>query len=389
MILNTLKSNLKTIVINLRIHFSIYNLKSGDVVVKKIILLIRHIESLKNTLNACSSLDGKEPITKHGYYQAEAIAKYISEKLGLCAHSSATIYCARDDRSQNTAIKIARKLQVAYTISDELASFTNNEISGKINSDILNENSEFEKKLKLYRAGLISANMVPWPAGDTELFQKLLESFFVNVGLYYNPCTIIIGHKSSLTCLAFIIMRYLNQYPDNFYGYVDIPPGNGILIEFDDDYFNMELLDFDIQKKKTSVDVVIKNGKIVFPGSACAVCWKNEKLLLVQQNRYGHYSWELPGGKIESKETPISAASRELFEESGYSGLNGKLLYNIDLDLSISQNKTYIVEFEKFEKTGKGEYLINWFGLEELKNMIEQSKITHVQTIIAYLSKKG
>lgn len=353
------------------------------------ILLIRHVESLKNTLNSCSSLDGKEPITKYGYYQSETLAKYIAERFGSYPTSDVSIYCASDNRSKITAATIAEVLKTDFTIVDPLSSFTNPNTSGKINDDLYRENQDFEKKLKLYRAGLISASEVPWPTGDTALFQKKLEWFANDIQLYSRPCSVIVGHKSSLTCLAFVILRHFNRYPNEFYGYMDIPPGKGILFEISANHLDMELLDFGVERKRQTSDVVIKDGRIVFPGSACAVCWRDEKLLLVRQKRYGQYSWEVPGGKIEPLESPIDAAGRELVEETGYASKDGKLLYKVDLDLSISENKTYLVEFETLTKKCSGDHVTQWFPLEELDKMIQQAEITHVQTILAYLQKRN
>lgn len=353
------------------------------------ILLIRHVESLKNTLNACSSLDGKEPVTKYGHYQSRTIAKYIAERFRSYPASDVSVYCANDNRSKITAATIAEALKTDFTITDQLSSFTNSSTSGKINDDIFRENRDFEKKLKLYRAGLISASEVPWPTGETALFQEKLERFADDIQLYSRPWSVIVGHKSSLTCLAFIILRHFDRYPNEFYGYVDIPPGKGILIEISANQLDMELLDFGVERKGQASDVVIKDGRIVFPGSACAVCWRDKKLLLVQQHRYGQYSWEVPGGKIEPRESPIDAAGRELVEETGYSGKEGKLLYKVDLDLSISENKTYLVEFEALTEKCSGDHVAKWFSLEELDKMIQQAEITHVQTILAYLLKRN
>ena len=116
------------------------------------ILLIRHVESLKNTLNSCSSLDGNEPLTQYGHYQSEVIARYIAERFGADKASDMAVYCAGDNRSKATAAAVAEALKTDFTIADQLSSFTNANTSGKINHDIFKENPHFEKKLKLYRA---------------------------------------------------------------------------------------------------------------------------------------------------------------------------------------------------------------------------------------------
>lgn len=54
------------------------------------------------------------------------------------------------------------------------------------------------------------------------------------------------------------------------------------------------------------------------------------EVLLVQQN-YGHRFFGLPGGKIESGEDPLSAAIRELYEETGLHAASATLIGRYDL----------------------------------------------------------
>ncbi len=59
----------------------------------------------------------------------------------------------------------------------------------------------------------------------------------------------------------------------------------------------------------------------VHPGGAVVLPLKDDgKIILVKQYRYAHnkYLFELPAGKLEINEDPLTCAKRELTEETGY-----------------------------------------------------------------------
>lgn len=68
------------------------------------------------------------------------------------------------------------------------------------------------------------------------------------------------------------------------------------------------------------------------PGGAAVVALDHEKrLCLLRQYRYasGGWLWELPAGKLDSGETPLTTAQRELGEEAGLIARHWEPLGNI------------------------------------------------------------
>lgn len=75
----------------------------------------------------------------------------------------------------------------------------------------------------------------------------------------------------------------------------------------------------------------------------------DHRIVLVKQFRYGinEFSLEIPGGVMEAKEEPVIAGVRELREETGYSGLPGRLLGAVHPNPAMQSNCCHFVFVEK------------------------------------------
>ena len=141
-------------------------------------------------------------------------------------------------------------------------------------------------------------------------------------------------------------------------------------------------------------------GKVHFKNIAVSVVAIDEEnfTYLVGQHRFtiDAYSWELPEGGclISSKEDPLSAAKRELFEETGIIADKWQVLGEIFLSNSVTDEKAIMFMAKKlsFEKSNPedSELLeVKRIALVEAIEMAKNGDIQDALSVITLLKVPG
>lgn len=117
----------------------------------------------------------------------------------------------------------------------------------------------------------------------------------------------------------------------------------------------------------------------------------SDRVLLVKQYRLPaeRELWELPAGRIDSGETPLQAAKRELREETGYSARTWSKLVsfwaspgyvdekmNLFLATNLTEGKQEPMDDERIQ--------VRWFARKELRELITAGKILDGKTLVGY-----
>lgn len=141
-------------------------------------------------------------------------------------------------------------------------------------------------------------------------------------------------------------------------------------------------------------------GKVHFKNIAVSVIPIDEEgnTYLVGQERYtiGQYSWELPEGGclIESGESPLEAAKRELLEETGLIAATWTYLGEVFLSNSVTDEKAVIFLAQhlqqKIAQPEETEVLqLRKLPLQEAIDMAKKGEITDALSVISLLKVPG
>lgn len=127
-------------------------------------------------------------------------------------------------------------------------------------------------------------------------------------------------------------------------------------------------------------------------GGAAVLCLWEGKVVLVRQYRYayGEVLYEIPAGKVERGEDPMSAAMRELSEETGFSAESMEELLVLYPSPGYTDEKIYIYQ-AKGVRAGnahpdEGENLsVELVPVDRALAMVKEKTIRDAKTISALL----
>jgi ADP-ribose pyrophosphatase len=135
-----------------------------------------------------------------------------------------------------------------------------------------------------------------------------------------------------------------------------------------------------------AVDVLAKDD------AAKAIRKGEPRILLERQYRHAAQSmmWELPAGRIDDGETPLTAAKRELLEETGYRARQWKRILHFYVSPGFL-DETMTIYLASGLKAGTAQpeadekIAVRFFGLSEAKEMALQGRIRDAKTIAGIL----
>ncbi len=119
---------------------------------------------------------------------------------------------------------------------------------------------------------------------------------------------------------------------------------------------------------------------------------KTGEILLIRQYRFGtdRIELEIPGGVVESSETPLIAIQRELEEETGYRSAHWQQIGMVDANPAIQTNQCYTFLAEDITPTGHVHFdpdediECEFTSFNQMRSYVQNGKITNTFIIAAF-----
>ena len=125
------------------------------------------------------------------------------------------------------------------------------------------------------------------------------------------------------------------------------------------------------------------------PATTSIVIDDTERILLVLRDREpGLGEWALPGGFIETGESPVDAAARELEEETGIRAYDPELIDTIHQESDFYQTTILIIgfRFDRFEgniTAGDDAGDARFFPIDEMPSIAFESHMSMIRKALA------
>lgn len=128
------------------------------------------------------------------------------------------------------------------------------------------------------------------------------------------------------------------------------------------------------------------------PSAGAVVVDSSRRVLLLWRHQFitGTWGWEIPLGKVEDGEDPVTAAARETEEETGWRPIGLRPLLCTDPENGISDSRHHVFTSERATEIGvpidSVEFQrMEWVALSDLPGLIAAGEIACATTLASLL----
>ncbi len=220
----------------------------------KDILLIRHLESVKNLDQRFTASDDCSALTETGRQLGPQLAVGISThfyKRGRRSSNNVLVVSSPAARAHETATFIANKCKSDLIIIDELKSFQMGKLTNVTEDEAKTSCPQFMKQLSLYRHGLFNSYHLQLPPGSElpRLFEARIQRGLRRaLKVAQKRDVVFVLSRSVITGFLLFAARKSYNFPRNYYGYVELGVGRISWIQLNGGKWKIQGVDLSLEE---------------------------------------------------------------------------------------------------------------------------------------------
>lgn len=152
------------------------------------------------------------------------------------------------------------------------------------------------------------------------------------------------------------------------------------------------LLHFVVDRVRLPDGSILSREVVLHPGAAAVLpLLPDGRVFLVRQHRHavGKSLWEIPAGKLEAGEEPLSCAKRELLEETGCEAASWERISSFYTSPGFTDERMTLFlarDVESIAERSAGEIsTVQAFERKEIDRLIREGAIEDAKTLLALL----